>query len=160
MQSSNIVAPFFFVFLLMESGFGLAQNVMADQKMKEIESFKKFSVSKAKTNSPGSPDTSIRVIELVSFTRKKDGLGKVVQRSRYQGTEVKRTCFFNEESKLFAIRDSIWYDNHTKRQLNYYFKNGKLESAIDSKNENVTTNINQTELFFWLKSMFDNLQIK
>jgi hypothetical protein len=162
MYSHWLVAGYLFVLLLTDPKSGSAQNVIADQKMKEIEYFKRFTrkpLAKEYLNGNRS-DTSIRVLDLVMFTRKKDGLGKVVQRSRYQGTEIKRTCYLNEGSKLFAIRDSIWYDNHTTRQLNYYFKNGKLESVIDSKNENVTDNINQTELFSWLKSMFDNLEIE
>jgi hypothetical protein len=139
------------------------QNAGADKKVIEIESFKRYEITKLdnKDDLKGLSDSTIEVTEMVNYLRKsKNNLsGKVTENSKSSAGEVKRTYYFNEQAGIFAIVDDIKRNDNTTERLRYYFGGGQLTQVIDENNNEVTKRIDKQRLYYWIARMFTSEQI-
>jgi hypothetical protein len=136
-----------------------AQNAAADKKISEIESFKKYEVTRLDNNAllKTIGDSTIEITEVTNYQKgnKKDQSGKVTENSKYKSKEVKRTYYFNEESAIFAIVDHVKYNDNTTDEMTYYFDRGQLTHVFDKSKNDITNTVDKEALYNWIIQMFD-----
>jgi hypothetical protein len=134
------------------------QDAAADKMIIEIDSFKKYETTKTdnKEDLKSLGDSTIEITEVINYMRKnRNNLsGKVTENSKTSAGEIKRTYYFNEQSKLFAIVDQIKDRDNTRKKLTYYFGGGQLTRVIDDAKNDVTNTINKQHLYYWIIKMF------
>ena len=135
------------------------------QKLKLItealnETFKKYEIIKidSKEDLKLLSDSTTEVTEMINYLRKGNGnqSGKVTENSKTKNEEIKRTYYFNEQARLFAIIDHINTNDNKTRKLTYYFGGGQLLSVIDESNRDVTSTINKGLLYNWIRRIFSD----
>ena len=140
----------------------MGQNPLADKKIIDIDSFKKYTINKIDNNADldSLSDKITKVTEMIGYNResKTDLSGKVTEKSTAYGCETNRTYYFNDKSKLFAIIDNNTCNTITKKLI-YYFGNGKLTQVIDENKNDVTSAIDKEYLYYWIKRMFNDQTI-
>ena len=138
------------------------QNEIADKKIIEIESYKRYKIQKVDNKDDLKPlgDSTSEVTGLTNYLRKGDGRGKVTESSKFKGGETNRTYYFNEKWRLFAMVDFINYDDKKTSRLTYYFGNGQLLQVVDENKNIVTDRINKEKLYNWIRMMFTDQTIE
>jgi len=141
--------------------FGLfAQNDKADKRIAEIESFKKYEITKIDTSAlKVFIDSTTEVTGIVYYIKKsKNNLfGKITVNTKTDFGEVKRDLYLYENAGLFAIIDNIKRNDNTIEKLTYYIEEGQPFEVIDQNGKNVTEAINRKQFEYSIKLMFTRL---
>lgn len=142
--------------------FGLsAQSDKADQRIAEIESYKKYKIVTVDNRDDLKIlSDSITEVTGIICSMKKDKnniFGKMTVNSKTDVGEVQRTFYLDESSGLFAIIDRIKCNDTTEKRTYYFSEKGQLFRVNDQKGKDITAAINSSEFDYSIKIMFTKL---
>ena len=140
-----------------------AQRDEADKQIARIDSFRnpQAMVFNSKEDLSVFSDSVTEVLEFLVFLKRteNDHLGKAaIEKSRTKTCEAERTYYINEKAWLFAIVDSVRCGSR-QRKLTYYFEGGRLAQVVDEKDKDVTAEIDQDYLHYWIRRVFGDIMI-
>lgn len=146
----SICLLFFIPFVL------FSQDKHFEKRVAEIESYKKYhKIVINDANEFREISDSVNLVEVVTYSKrsKKDQSGKVTELTQLPIGDNKRTYYFDERGKLFAIIDEFKANQGVVKRLSYRFRDGALLNVIDEKNKDVTATINRDQLYDWIRRM-------
>lgn len=153
--STRLFKFILFSALVLPSCSLFAQNTSLNKKILAIEAYKKYKIMGSDNPDDlkelGTEQT--KIIRMFDYKRKKRGMEKVEETSITDDITTKRTYYFDENIKLFAIVELVGEEGVSKK-LTYYFDKGKLTQAIDGDNNVVTDTIDKKGLLLWVRRMF------